>query len=395
MNDPQAQPQRLRVSDGEVADGQRGGTPLDRRSLIAMAGGAALASFGMNQSAVAEAVAKPSADLKRVDAYTHFSSNRFLDFAEQQEGKPLVMRPQYALLKTLTDWKERLNLLDRNEIDVHVLVPVPWLEAFPSIANDRKLAVEAARLMNDELAAFVSEQPKRFRGVAILPTVDPDAMVSELHRAIKELGFIGAYLAVGPTAKRTDHPDMDALYKSITELDVTLWLHPSRPPMPEYLDEKVSKFVDWQALGWLHDTSSAMYRIVFAAVFDRYPGIRIVTHHAGGMLPTSAMRADALWNLWEAGVAALPTKVSKPYLNHFKNFYCDTAAFGFAPKVLEVALDFFGSEHVLFGSDTPFDVTQGQYFTTETLRSIEAMAISTDVRTAILSKNAARVLRLG
>jgi predicted TIM-barrel fold metal-dependent hydrolase len=107
----------------------------------------------------------------------------------------------YERLTTLTDWRARIDLLDKNEIDVHVLVPVPWLEAFPKIANDPMLASQAARMMNDELAAFVAQQPKRFRGVAALPTVSADAMVAELHRAVKELGFFGGFISVCSTAK--------------------------------------------------------------------------------------------------------------------------------------------------------------------------------------------------
>jgi uncharacterized protein len=92
---------------------------------------------------------------------------------------------------------------------------------------------------------------------------------------------------------------------------------------------------------------------------------------------------------------ALPTRISKPYIDHFRKFYCDTAVFGFAPKVLEIALDFFGPERIIFGSDSPFDVTGGHYFTTETLRSIEAMAIAPEVRNSVLSATASQILKIG
>jgi predicted TIM-barrel fold metal-dependent hydrolase len=164
--------------------------------------------------------------------------------------------------------------------------------------------------------------------------------------------------------------------------------------VPEYVDEKASRFFEWQIEGWLSDTTSAMFRIVFAGVFDRHPDIRIVTHHAGGMLPTSAMRADAMWTLFESAGAVLPTAVSKPYIDHFKKFYCDTAAFGYAPKVIETALSFFGPERVLFGTDTPFDATGGQYFTQETLRAIGNAQMAPPVRDSILNGNARRILKL-
>ncbi len=364
---------------------------IDRRTLLGI--GATAAGLGLKMPSAAAATALNAST--RVDAYTHFSSMRFFEFAEQAGAGIPLAASVYSHLPTLFDVNERLNLLDRNEISVHVLVPVPWLEAFPAIANDSKLTLQAARLMNDELAAFIAKKPGRFRGVALLPTLDQDAMLAELHRAVKVLGFSGAYLPVGPTVKRMDHPDFEPLYKAIVDLDVALWLHPSRPPVPEYVDERASRFFEWQIEGWLSDTTSAMFRIVFAGVFDRYPTIRIITHHAGGMLPTSAMRAEAMWALFASTGAALPTTISKPYIDHFRKFYCDTAAFGYAPKVVELALDFFGRERVLFGTDAPFDATGGQYFTHETLRTLGDIQMSSQTRAALLNGNAERILKLG
>jgi predicted TIM-barrel fold metal-dependent hydrolase len=306
------------------------GPPLDRRTFLV--GAAVAAGQGFPVSAMSQSTAATSPAFKRIDAYSHFSSLKFLDFAERQAGRPFVLRSMYERLTTLTDWRERIGLLDKNEIDLHVLVPVPWLEAFPKIASDPALSAQAARMMNDELAGFVARQPKRFRGVAALPTASPDVMVAELHRAIKELGFAGGFIAVGPTAKRTDHPDMEALYRALVELDATLWLHPSRPPLPDYGDEKVSKFEDWITFGWLHDTTSAMVRIAFSGVFDRYPDIRIVAHHHGALLPVYAKRFDSLLALGELSGDVLPTKITRPYIDHFRKFYCDRPLSGMSPR---------------------------------------------------------------
>jgi uncharacterized protein len=331
----------------------------------------------------------------RIDAHTHFTPLKFLDFAEKAEGRPHPLTPNMKSRPALFDVTRRIQLLDDNAIDMNVLVPVPWIEGFPKVYADKKLAAEAARVMNDELAAVVAAYPMRLRGVAILPCVDPDTMVAELHRAVRELGFVGAYVAVGPTVKRMDHPDYDHLYKALVALDATLWLHPSRPPhIADYTDEKLSQYYEWQLIGWPHDTTSAMFRIVMSGVFDRYPALRIVTHHHGAFIPLLAGRLRNVWPTLEVLGLPMPTKISKPYLDHFRNFYCDTAASGFVPKALELAVDFFGPERVLFGSDAPFDAQDGRIFISETLQSIDAMAVSPATRTAILSKNAARILQL-
>lgn len=382
------------------ADGdQTGGTPvaaepgLDRRMLLTGAGSAVVAGLGVEAPRDARAAAAPTS-YRRIDAHTHFSSLKVLDALEKEDGKPFVLGRMYRAKPALTDAAARLAILDRNEVDIHVLVPVPWLEAFPRVAHDPTLAPQFARMMNDEIAAVVAKQPKRFKGVALLATVDPDAMAAELHRAVKELGFVGAYVPVGPTAKRMDHPDFEALYKACVDLDVMLWLHPSRPPLPDYVDEKTSRYQVWQQMGWPYDTTSAMYRIVFSGVFERYPSIRIITHHHGGFVPYYVGGMLGSWEASEEDGEQVSDKVARPYIDHFKKFYCDTACKAFVPKVLELALDFFGPERMLFASDTPFGAADGQNFTSGALRSIEAMQIAPDVRATILSGNAQRILRI-
>jgi uncharacterized protein len=374
------------------APGARG---IHRRDLLWGAGTMAAAALDV-AVAPSTATAQISGAGLRIDAHTHFAPLRFLEFAEQAEGHPFPLSPLYKSKPALTDIQARLDVLDHNGIDINVLVPVPWIEAFRKVYTDPSLASQAAKIMNDELAAVIARHPERFRGVAILPVADPEAMVTELHRAVTQLGFVGAYVAVGPTAKRLDHPDYDHLYKALVDLDATLWLHPSRPPtIPDYPDEKLSQYYEWLVVGWPYDTTSAMFRIAFAGVFDRYPSIRIVTHHHGAFIPLLEARlANALPALEPVGLP-MPTKISKPYVDHFRKFYCDTAASGFAPKVIELAVDFFGPERVLFGSDAPFDVQDGRVFISETLRSIESMAVPPETRAAILANNAKRILKIG
>lgn len=367
---------------------------IDRRTLIGA--GAAAAGLSARLSTARAAAAASSGTPARIDAHTHFAPLKFLEFAETAEGRPFPLAPLYRSKPALTTIEPRIDLLDRNEVDINVLVPVPWIEAFHAINADPQLAAEAARLMNDELAAVVAARPKRFRGVAVLPMVDPDAMIAELHRAVKTLGFIGAYVAVGPTAKPMDHPDYESLFKALVELDATLWLHPSRPPtVPDFPGEKLSRHYLWQLVGWPYDTTAAMFRIVFAGVFDRHPTLRIVTHHHGAFIPLLEARLRNNWPTLEPVGLPMPADISKPYIEHFRRFYCDTAASGFAPKAIEMALDFFGPERVLFGSDAPFDVQDGQIFVADTLRSIDALAIPPETRAAVLWKNTARILRSG
>jgi predicted TIM-barrel fold metal-dependent hydrolase len=198
---------------------------------------------------------------------------------------------------------------------------------------------------------------------------------------------------LGPTVKRADHRDIDVLFARSSELGSGIWLHPSRPLVrPDYDDESSSHYLHWQTLGWLADTSSAMERIVFSGVFERYPDVKIITHHHGALVPLFASRMQLGWDTFER-LAGLPmeTSISRPSIEHFKRFYADTATFGVEPLLLDQAIAFFGVDRVMFGSDTPMDDRAGETFIPNTLASIEQLGLADTERRAILAGTAQRL----
>ena len=139
-----------------------------------------------------------------------------------------------------------------------------------------------------------------------------------------------------------------------------------------------------------------MVRIVFAGVFERYPDLKLIIHHHGALVPLYAQRMQYGWDYFEQNTGQnQPTTISKPYIEHFKKFYCDTATQGNQPKLLEIACDFFGPERVLFGSDAPMDATAGRAFTGDGIASVAGMRISEKNRQAIFRGNAHKLLQLG
>ena len=72
----------------------------------------------------------------------------------------------------------------------------------------------------------------------------------------------------------------------MAEYDLPIWMHPARTSdMTDYAAEEKSRYEIWWALGWPYETSAAMVRLVLWELFDRYPNIKILTHHLGGMIP--------------------------------------------------------------------------------------------------------------
>jgi predicted TIM-barrel fold metal-dependent hydrolase len=134
-------------------------------------------------------------------------------------------------------------------------------------------------------------------------------------------------------------------------------------------------------------------------LFDQFPNLKIITHHAGAMIPFFSGRIGP--GLDQLG-ARTPDE-QKPALtqhqlkhrpfDYFKLFYADTALFG-APHGIRCALDFFGAERVLFASDMPFDPEKGSYNIRVTIADLDALNLDTATRWMIDEGNARRLLRL-
>ncbi|CAN0576001.1 unnamed protein product, partial [Ectocarpus sp. 12 AP-2014] len=74
--------------------------------------------------------------------------------------------------------------MDEHGIDVHCLVPLPWLECEPGLHADETKALEACRIANDDMARVVARFPDRLIGVALIPTTTEQAMIQETTRAV-------------------------------------------------------------------------------------------------------------------------------------------------------------------------------------------------------------------
>jgi aminocarboxymuconate-semialdehyde decarboxylase len=137
-----------------------------------------------------------------------------------------------------------------------------------------------------------------------------------------------------------------------------------------------------------------MTRLIFAGIFERFPTIKFITHHCGGMVPYFADRLVVHYNngLERLGADYFPGLTKHP-VDYLRMFYADTALNG-NPSALRCGLEFFGEDHLLFGTDMPYDIENGGVSMRETIHAIEAMGVSESVRSKIYEGNAQRLLHL-
>ena len=163
-----------------------------------------------------------------------------------------------------------------------LVLAAPPLEELGPPAVTRDLA----RLANDEMAALVQGHDRFVGFAASLPLNDVDASLAELDRAVAELGALGFQLYSNVNGLPLDDPRFEPLFARAEELDLVIWLHPTRSPAWSRLpDEARSLHGIWWSIGWPYETAAAMCRLVYSGVLEAHPGLRILTHHAGAMIP--------------------------------------------------------------------------------------------------------------
>ena len=197
--------------------------------------------------------------------------------------------------------------------------------------------------------------------------------------------------------KPLDSAEFRHIFKAFEALGKPVWIHPARTAkFPDYQTEELSQYEIWWTFGWPYESSATQARLIFSKMLDEMPNLKIIIHHAGGMTPFFEGRVGAGLDQLGARTSNVDYKPLLKQLKHrpydyFKMFYVDTATFG-ALGALECALKFYGVDHVLFASDSPFDPEGGPMYIRETIRCVDALDISKEDREKIYYKNACKLL---
>ena len=216
----------------------------------------------------------------------------------------------------------------------------------------------------------------------------------------RDLGANGVEFYTNVKGRPLDDPEFEPVFKIMAETyDLPIWVHPVRPAhFADYADEDKSKYEIWWTFGWPYETSAFMARVVFAGYFDKYPNLKIITHHLGGMIPYFEGRVGPGWDQLgsrtsDEDLTGVLKGLRKPHLDYFKMFYADTAVFGSVPAT-QCGLEFFGADNVVFSSDAPFDPEGGPMYIRETIKILDGLDISDENRRKIYQGNAERLLKI-
>ena len=319
--------------------------------------------------------------MRKIALEEHFVTEALAGYgaATATVAQPGVWREASRRLLDLT--AERLPEMDRTGVDVAVLsLNSPGIQAEP----DSGVAIDSACRVNDFLAGVIDEHPTRFAGFAALPLQDPFAASKELDRAVTDLGFKGALVNAHTLGVYLDDPAMRVVWEAAERLDVPLYLHPGNGYDAAHVLGGHPELIGpmWS---WGTDTSTHALRLVFGGVFDDFPNAKLLLGHMGEGLPYVLWRLDSRWAFHNHQGIELRRGNPSEYLRH--NLYITTSGVCSEPPLI-CALDALGADHVLFGTDYPFeDMATATEF-------LERAAISEADRASVAHGTAETLLRI-
>ena len=293
---------------------------------------------------------------KKIDFFTHILTPKYLERFESLNPK-ITSRVEYNSIPG-KNVEVRARVMSRNPDVLQVLTMgnIPLEKWAPP-----EHTAELARIGNEELAELLTYRPDLFYGAAaVLPLNDVDASVEEADYAIKKLRLSGIQVPTRIGSEWLASEKYRPILAKMAELKKPIWIHPDDN---DQLDD------DYGRLNWPFETSHCMMRLVDSRVFDEFPDLKFIVHHAGAMIPTFRNR--------------LGTSL-------YKNFYVDTALYGNTAGLMN-AYDYFGADHMLFATDSPYGPPLG--IVEETILSVHKMAIPDEDKEKIFRYNAVGIIK--
>jgi predicted TIM-barrel fold metal-dependent hydrolase len=234
-----------------------------------------------------------------------------------------------------------LELMDQNGIEI----------ALTSLAQpgvqfgERAGALALARRCNEYAAELMARWPKRFGAFAVVPMWEIRDAVDEIGYALDELKLQGVCLFASYGEKFLGDPHFEPVLAELDRRDAVVFIHPGMHPSSRKLDLPWPGFM----MEYLFDTTRAAVNLAFSGATERFPRIRFVLAHAGGLMPYFVWRLSIAPMIDMRLAQLTPAQI----FARFARFWYDTALSP-TPHTLACLAGVAQPEQVVFGTDWPF-----------------------------------------
>ncbi len=290
-------------------------------------------------------MAKSNSSIPIIDIHAHLKApgdifKGILDVDARPSNERGISDP--TLVPALSNADARITDMDRLGIDISALTPAPP-RGFYELDPEKGLAV--ARLVNDFAAEFVAQGSNRLVSLGIVPLQDVGRSITELKRAVTELGLKGVRINTNINRRELDDPLYEPFWAAAEELGTLVFLHPQYFTDPARLGD----FNLGNIVGQPLETTLALAHIIIGGVIERHPRIKLIAAHGGGYFPFYTGRFDEAAQMRPDTMPA----ITQPPSHYLKNIYFDTIIY--RPEAVAYLADLVGVERIVMGTDRPYD----------------------------------------
>ena len=301
------------------------------------------------------------------DALVRFAApdTQALNKKQEADRRPVMASPD-----------ARFADLEAMGLDKQLLSPAPP-QCYYTVPVE--IGARAARIVNDGIAEIVRQHPDRYAALGSVPMQDGEAAAEELEYAVKTLGFRGVEVLTNVVGRELSDPAFAPFWAKAEQLGAWVFIHPSG-----FTDgRRLGRFYFSNVIGNPLETTIALHYLIFDGVLERHPGLKILAAHGGGFLGAYHGRIDHAWGARSDSRGKLPN----PPSSYLKRIYFDTIVF--TPEQLRAMITAYGADHILMGTDYPFDMADYN-----PIGLLAESGLSAEVTAAIAGGNAQKLFSM-
>jgi aminocarboxymuconate-semialdehyde decarboxylase len=309
-------------------------TQSSRRKFLGVFGASVAAAGAV--AAKGETSAQPAAPAHIVDFHNHYMGPSWT--LTNLAGMPVAARAAWEKINAnLQSESALIGSLESAGIEARVInTPTAFIED-----ADGKVAPDAIRRINDQMAELADKRAGKLYGLATVDAFAGDDGARELTRAVRELRLHGVFLESAKRDLVLGDKETRPTLAAAAALDVPVFVHPLTDPQLDKRFARSGRLGVRFARGTIN--SAALINMLEGGTFDEIPKLKVVvTTLAFGGLMLAAGFGDGQRIRSDAPALAR------------RHVYVDTM--GIHPAAIRTAIDLLGADHVLVGTDWPIAV---------------------------------------
>jgi aminocarboxymuconate-semialdehyde decarboxylase len=270
-------------------------------------------------------------------------------------------------------------LAAQDEAGVDRVLLCPWVPLLYYDAEPEE-GLARARIQNDALSRLVGAHRERVAALGALPLQDPELAADELRALMDGGALSGVEVAASVRGVFLGDDRFEPFWAAAASTGALVFVHPTTRGFdsPAFRD-----YYLWNTVANPLETATTAAHMVVAGVMERHPGLRVLLAHGGGALLAVRGRMRHAHGFQPQAAARLRESPD----DSIRRFYFDTLTHD--EGLLRALIDYVGPDHVLLGSDYPFDMGDARHVDT-----VCGLGLAPEVEAAILAGNAERLLGL-